>query len=197
MVTDEELKCKIKEIWAKSEDWIETPTSEEGICLVKFPIKPATQLFIGLKIKKSQNSIKGFFLNSSKELNSIRNLLNSQELEYFINQIWKDDQVRKRISVLNEWDTLDSDIPGIFYTKMPLKGKEFGFPAIALNPTDEFGKKLKRKNLYLKNSEDLKIYRRIFNNVKIDRLMKIIEDVNSELSFEFRVAQSKIIKKFR
>jgi len=197
MSSDEELKIKIKEFWAKSNDWDNLRTSEEGLYLVKYPIKQGSQLFVGLKIKKSIYSYKGIYLKSSKELNSIRSLLNFIELEHIINQLSKDGQLRKKISALKEWDTFDSPIPGIFYTKMPLAGDDGGVIAIALNPIDEFGRKTKRKNLYLKNLEDLKIYRRLFNSAKIDRLIMMVEDVNSELTVEFKVAQSKIIKKYK
>jgi len=192
MPSDEELKSKIKEFWAKSNDWDEYPTSIEGLSIVKYPIKQANQIFVGLKIKKSKNSYKGIYLKSSKELNAICSLLKSPEMEYIINQISKDSPERKKISSLKEWDTFDSSIPGLFYTKMPIAGNEGGFPAIALNPVDEFGRKTRRRNIYIKNLNDLKTYFRLFNNEKIDRLISIIEEVNSELTVEFKVAQWKI-----
>ena len=160
--------------------------------IVKFPISQTSQAFVGLKLKKSENS-KGVYLKSKKEITAFRDLINRHEIcDFFQNK-----SLQKILLPEKEWDEIPSDIPGIGYTKIPNKSDPDGTSAIIINPLNEFGKKMKRKNLYLQNLEDIMRYRDLFNNQKLDRVMQMIEEINNELTVEFRVAQSKIIGKFK
>jgi len=193
MTEDDKLKANIKEIWANLEDWGEYPTSETGIAIVKFPISQTSQAFVGLKLKKFENSKKGVFLKSMQEIAAFRELLNCNEICDF----FQDETLQKDVSTNEEWVEIASEIPGIGYTKIPNRSDPAGTPAIVINPVNGAGKKMKRKNLYLQNIEDIAKYRELFNNQKIDRVMQVIEEINHELTIEFRVAQSKIIGKFK
>ena len=193
MTDDEKLKANIKEIWANLEDWGEYPTSENGIMIIKFPISQTSQAFVGLKLKKSQNSKRGVFLKTKKEITAFRELLNCEEICIF----FRDDHKQKELTPEEDWDEIPSDIPGIGYTKIPSKSDPAGTPVIVINPVNESGKKMKRKNLYLQNLDDITKYRELFNNQKVDRLMQVIDEINHELTVEFRIAQAKIIGKFK
>jgi hypothetical protein len=197
MDADEQLKTKLKEIWAKSQDWDESPTSEDGIFIVKYPLSGINQVYLGIKLKKTQNSKKGLFVKSKKEIAIFRNLINHKEVSVLFDQMVTDRQLQKSIALLEEWDQMPTSIPGIAYTKMPDLNDPAGVPALSINPVDDLGKKMKRKNLFVKNKGDLELYRSLFNNAKIDRLSQIIEDVNDELSLEIRLAQSKIVGKYK
>jgi hypothetical protein len=197
MNADEQLKNNLKKIWAKSRDWEEHPTSEAGIFIVKYPVSSVNQAFIGLKFKKFQNAKKGIFIKSGKEISVFRDLLNCKEIHEFIIQLSMDKELNKRISMLKEWDQIPTSMPGISFTKMPVTDDAYAISAIVINPVDNSGRKLKRKNLLIKNDEDLEKYRMLFNNEKIDRLSRIIDEVNEELSLEFRLAQSKIMGKYK
>jgi hypothetical protein len=193
MTPDEKLKSHIKVVWANLEDWGENPTSENGIMIVKFPISRTSQAFVGLKLKKYENSKKGVFLKSKKEVTAFRDLLNCKEMYDFFN----DESLKKELLSKKEWDEIPSGIPGIGYTKIPNKLDPAGTPAIIVNPINESGKKMKRKNLFFQNIKDVTKYRELFNNQKIDHVMQIIDEINYELTVEFRIAQSKIIEKFK
>jgi hypothetical protein len=193
-MTDEEiLKTRIKEIWANLEDWGEHPTSEEGIMIVKFPISRTGQAFVGLKIKKFPNSRRGVYLKSKKEVRAFRDLLNCKKILDF----FQDDILQTEILPDKEWEEIPSGIPGIGYTKIPSQRNPDGIPAVVINPVNEYGKKIKRRNLYLQNIEAYTKYRDLFNNQKIDRIIQIIGKINDELSIEFRVARLKITEKFK
>ena len=197
MDADEQLKNGLKEIWAKSADWDESPTSENGIFIVKYPSTNINQAFIGIKIKKPQNINKGYFLKSQKELQLYRDLLNCNEWDVIFEQIKTDLQLKKKIGLLDNWDQIPTLIPGLSFTKLPSDNDPSGIPIIAINPVNEFGKKMKKKNLFIMNREDLETCRDLFNNAKLDRLSRILDVVNDELSLEMRVAQSKIRGKYR
>ena len=191
------LKAKLKEIWAKSQDWDESSTSEEGIFIVKYPLSGINQTYLGIKLKKSQNSKKGIYVKSRKEIKIFQDLLNHKEISAFFDQISTDKQLQKNIALLVDWDQISTTVPGISFTKMPDMNYPTGVPALAINPVDDLGKKMKRKNLFVRDQEELEKYRLLFNNEKVDRLSRIIEEVNDELYLEMRVAQSKIMGKYK
>ena len=108
-----------------------------------------------------------------------------------------DRQLQKSIGLLEDWDQIPTSVPGISFTKIPDNNNPAGIPALSINPVDDLGKKIKRKNLFIRDQEELEKYRLLFNNEKLDRLSRIIEEVNDELSLEMRVAQSKIMGKYK
>jgi len=197
MDDNEQLKAKLKEIWAKSQDWDESPTSEKGIFIVKYPLSGINQAFLGIKFKKTQNAKKGIYVKSRKEIKIFQDLLNHKEISTYINQVSTDRKLQKSIGLLEDWDQIATTVPGISFTKMPDDNNPSGVTALAINPVDDLGKKLKRKNLFVRDQEELEKYRLLFNNEKVDRLSRIIEEANDELSLEMRVAQSKIMGKYK
>nr|WP_319375816.1 hypothetical protein [uncultured Methanoregula sp.] len=197
MDADEQLKIKLKEIWSTSQDWDETPTSEDGVFLVKYPLSGINQAYIGIKLKKFQNSKTGIYLKSRKEIAAFRVLLNDNKISTLFDQISSEKELQKKIGMLENWDQTPTSIPGISFTKMPDENRSSGIVALAINPVDEFGKKMKRKNLFLRGQNDLEKYHRLFNLEKVDRLSRIIEEVNDELSLEMRIAQSKVMGKYK
>ncbi len=197
MDADEQLKAKLKEIWAKLQDWEESPTSEDGIFIVKYPMSGINQAYLGIKFKKSQNAKKGVYIKSRKEILIFQDLFNHKEIRAFFDQITIDKNFQKRIGLLEDWAQIPTTIPGISFTKMPDDSDPSGVAALAINPVNDLGKKMKKKNLFIRNPEELEKYRLLFGNEKVDRLSRIIEEVNDELSLEMRVAQSKIMGKYK
>lgn len=197
MDADEQLKTKLKEIWAKSLDWDETPTSEEGIFLVKYPSSGINQAYIGIKFKKFPNSKTGIYVKSGKEIAAFRVLLNDDKISTLLDQISSEKELQKKIGMLDDWGQTPTSVPGISFTKMPDEDRPSGIAALAINPVNELGKKVKKKNLFIRDQKDLDKYILLFNNEKVDRLSRIIEEVNDELSLEIRVAQSKIMGKYK
>ena len=197
MDADELLKAKLKEIWAKLQDWEESPTSEEGIFIVKYPMSGINQAYLGIKFKRTQSAKKGVYIKSRKEILVFQVLLNNKETRSFFDQIATDRNLQKRIGLLEDWDQIPTTVSGISYTKMPDDNDPTGVAALAINPVNDLGKKMKKKNLFIRNPEELERYRLLFNNEKVDRLSRIIEEVNDELSLEMRVARSRVMGKYK
>jgi len=197
MDADEQLKLKLKEMWARLQDWEDSPTSEEGIFIVKYPMSGINQAYLGIKFKKTQYAKQGIYIKSRKEIPIFQNLFNNKEIRPFFDQIATDKNLQKRIGSLEDWDQIPTTVSGISFTKMPDDNDPTGVAALAINPINDLGKKMKKKNLYIRNPEELERYRDLFNNVKVDRLSRIIEEVNDELSLEMRVAQSKIMGQYK
>lgn len=197
MDADEELKNKLKEIWAKSQDWDETPTSEDGIFLIKYPSSGINQVYIGIKFKKYQNSKSAIFVKSRNEIAVFRKLLNDKKTSSLFDQLSTERELRKKIGMLEDWGQIPSGISGVSFTKIPDDNNPTGIAALAINPVNDLGKKMKKKNLFIRDLEDLQKYCLLFNNEKVDRLSRIIEEVNDELSLEMRLAQSKVMGKYK
>lgn len=197
MDADEQLKIKLKEIWARSHDWEESPTSEDGIFIVKYPSTGINQIYVGIKFKKNQNATKGVFVKSSKEITVFRDLLNSQNMESLFEKISTEIELQKSIERLEDWDQIPTSIPGISFTKMPDNNYSSIGAALAINPVNDLGKKMKKKNLFIRDYEELVKYRLLFNNEKVDRLARAIDEANDDLSLEIRLAQSKIMGKYK
>jgi hypothetical protein len=197
MDSDEQLKAKLKEIWANLQDWEESPTSEEGIFIVKYPISGINQAYLGIKFKKTQNTKKGVYIKSRKEIPVFQDLFNNKEIPAIFDLMLTDKNLQKRIGLLKDWDQIPTAIPGISYTKMPDDKDSSGIAALAINPLNGLGKKIKRKDLYMRNQKEFEKYQRLFNNGKLERLSRIIEEVNDELSLELRIAYTKIRGKYQ
>lgn len=197
MDADEQLKAKLKEIWANLQDWEESPTSEEGIFIVKYPISGINQAYLGIKFKKTQNANKGVYIKSRKEIPVFQDLFNNKEIPAVFDLMVTDKNLQKRIGSLADWDQIPTAIPGISYTKIPDDKDPSGIAALAINPLNGLGKKMKRKDLYMRNQKEFEKYQRLFNNGKLERLSRIIEEVNDELSLEMRIAYTKIRGKYQ
>ena len=141
--------------------------------------------------------MEGYFIKSKREILLFQDLLNHNGICVFFNQMSIDKQLQKRIGMLKDWGQISTTVSGISFTKMKDYHNLSGVPAIAINPVNDLGKPIKKKNLFIRNIEELKKYRLLFNNEKLDRLSRIIDEVNDELSFEIIVAHRKVTRKYK
>ena len=49
---------------------------------------------------------------------------------------------------------------------------------VELNPSDEFGNPTKKRGIILRNSEELKEFKNLINNEKLEYLLKSIDNIN-------------------
>jgi hypothetical protein len=77
-----------------------------------------------------------------------------------------------------DWERRATTVPGIFILRLPEDGRRPASLAIELNPVDETGKPTKRRGLVLRSSEELKAFRELINNEKLEILMSRIDEVN-------------------
>jgi len=79
-----------------------------------------------------------------------------------------------------DWERIRTTVNGIFILKIP-KSKIKDTPSrivIELNPSDEFGNPTKRRGVILRNSEELKEFKNLINNEKLEYLLKVLDDIN-------------------
>lgn len=77
-----------------------------------------------------------------------------------------------------DWERKQTTIPGVFILKIPqLKSKPSSI-VVELNPLDEFGNPTKRRGLILRSLDELKEFKNLLNNDKLEYLLKTIDDIN-------------------
>jgi hypothetical protein len=152
-------------------------TSEEGIFIIK--IKSDPQPLMRVKI------IPEIHQNNWKRNLGLITIKNFQEFCLFktifnFEQIYKvipaSQAIQKKLlnSDLNE---LVSELEGLSYRKYNNSIN------IAINPTQN-KKKIKRYDLYIKNLEEFTEYKIIFNNKKLELLIRLIDFLNYSLTNE-------------
>ena len=77
-----------------------------------------------------------------------------------------------------DWERRATTVPGIFILRLPGDGRRPASLAVELNPVDEAGRPTKRRGLVLRSSEELKAFRELINNEKLEALMSRIDEVN-------------------
>jgi len=79
-----------------------------------------------------------------------------------------------------DWERIRTTVNGIFILKIPkskIKNKP-SFIVVELNPTDEYGNPTKKRGVILRNLEELKEFRNLINNEKLEYLLKALDNIN-------------------
>lgn len=79
-----------------------------------------------------------------------------------------------------DWQRVETSVPGLFLVRAPGTKKRQPSVMIELNPLGEDGKPIKRRGLFIRNTELLDKFRDLINNDKIDILMEKINDLFAE-----------------
>lgn len=77
-----------------------------------------------------------------------------------------------------DWERKPTTVPGIFILKLPEYRRTPPRLVVELNPVDEYGRPMKRRGLVLRSSEELKLYRDLIDNERLDRLINILDQIN-------------------
>jgi|YelNatPaOPRAMG01_1025707.scaffolds.fasta_scaffold378017_1 hypothetical protein len=89
-----------------------------------------------------------------------------------------EDKLKDFLENGKDWERRQTTIAGVFILKIPqLKSKPASI-AVELNPVDEYGNPTKRRGVILRNSEELKEFKNLINNEKLEYLLKVLDDIN-------------------
>lgn len=89
----------------------------------------------------------------------------------------KKDKLIDFLSTGEDWAKLEAS-KGLFIVKMPGKGKFKTSLALEVNPVNSEGKPIKRKGLYITNTEQLEGYIKAFTDPSIEDLMNSLKEIN-------------------
>ena len=77
-----------------------------------------------------------------------------------------------------DWERRATTVPGVFILKLPKYRTIPPRLVVELNPVNEYGKPSKRRGLIIRGSDDLKKYRELINDEKLDKLISTLDYVN-------------------
>ncbi|MEW6592585.1 MAG: hypothetical protein AB1305_02720 [Candidatus Hadarchaeota archaeon] len=77
-----------------------------------------------------------------------------------------------------EWERKPTNIRGVFIMKLPSYGKAAPRLVVEVNPVDAMGNPTKKRGLLLRGSEELKEYKRLLHEEKIEDLLKGVAEVS-------------------
>jgi hypothetical protein len=188
--SNKESILKLKKFAIQARDWEEKLTSEDGINFIKIPInnRSNNQTILQIKIRKDPNSReKGVLIKNKKELFLIRDLLNNDEIQRLFEEIINNIELHDLISNSDDWTTIDSGVIGLSFVKIPNQE----IPSLSLNPLNENGRKMRRRDIYLRNLDDLAKYRERFNNNRLENAVGIVEEINRDWKYHLDIGTEK------
>jgi len=64
--------------------------------------------------------------------------------------------------------------------------------AVGLNPSDEYRNPIKKRGIILRNFEELKEFKNLINNEKLEYLLKSIDNINPKIAKRFKPSKEAI-----
>jgi len=111
-----------------------------------------------------------------------------------LNIISLEDKLRDFLEKGKDWERIRTTVKGIFILKIPKsKIKDTSSRIVVeLNPSDEYGNPTKRRGIILRNLEELKEFKNLVNNEKLEYLLKAIDNINPKISKRFKPSKEAI-----
>ena len=94
------------------------------------------------------------------------------------------ERLRELLEKGRDWERRSTVIPGVFVIKLPESRGRPASLAVEVNPLDSLGRPTKKRPLLIRSLEELKAFRELLNNEKLEKLLKMIERVNPTTSKE-------------
>ncbi|MEW5995333.1 MAG: hypothetical protein AB1476_02495 [Candidatus Hadarchaeota archaeon] len=91
-----------------------------------------------------------------------------------------------------EWERKPTSIRGVFIMKIPAYGKAAPRLVVEVNPVDATGNPTKKRGLFLRSSEELKEYKRLLHEEKLEDLLKGVADVSPGIPERMKSAREVI-----
>jgi len=89
------------------------------------------------------------------------------------------ERLEKFAEEMKDWETRKTTVLGVEIAKLPPKGGKMVL-ALKITPTDEEGKQLKRKALFITNLDQWEAMKNVFNDEKALELMEAIEEMRTK-----------------
>ena len=78
----------------------------------------------------------------------------------------------------NDWEKLNTSIPGVFVQKLPPYRSSPSRLAIEVNPVDASGNPTKRRGLLIRFPDEFDAFKEILNDDKFPKLLELLDGVN-------------------
>jgi hypothetical protein len=96
-----------------------------------------------------------------------------------------EDSLRKVLQTGKDWQRIPvKGVPGIFVLKAPAARGRPASLLVEINPVGPDGVPTKRRGLILRNLEELKEYKKLISEDRLEEIIKAIEKINPKTSGE-------------
>ena len=89
------------------------------------------------------------------------------------------ERLEKFAEEMKDWETRKTSVEGVEIAKLPSKGGQINL-SLKIMPTDEEGKALKRKAIFVTSLEQWEELSKIFKDDKAKELMEAIEEMKNQ-----------------
>jgi hypothetical protein len=87
-------------------------------------------------------------------------------------------QLEEHLKNAKNWEKMATPVPGVSVTKVPGTNSRPPMLFLAINPVNEDGSPMKRKDLFVKNYPELVKFSELLTDDKVVRIIKEMEEVN-------------------
>jgi len=87
-------------------------------------------------------------------------------------------QLEEHLKNAKSWQKMETPVPGVSVTKVPGTKSRPPMLFLAINPVNEDGSPMKRKDLFIKNYSELVKFSELLTEDKVVRIIKEMEEVN-------------------
>ena len=87
-------------------------------------------------------------------------------------------QLEAHLEKAKNWEKMATPVPGVSVSKVPGTNSRPPTLFLAINPVDEDGNPIKRKDLFIKNYSELVQFSELLTDDKVIRIMKEMEAIN-------------------
>jgi hypothetical protein len=77
-----------------------------------------------------------------------------------------------------DWERKNTSVKGVAIIRLPQNKNRAPSLAIDINPLGENGLPMKKKGIMIMNAAELRAFREVFKNEKLDNLIAVLEDVS-------------------
>jgi hypothetical protein len=93
-----------------------------------------------------------------------------------------------------DWERKATSVQGIFLLKLPPYRSSPSQLVVEVNPTDASGNPTKKRGLILRNSIELKEFKRLINEAKLEVLMSTVERANPKAEKPAKIRREEVVE---
>ena len=93
-----------------------------------------------------------------------------------------------------DWERKATSVPGIFLLKLPPYRSSPSQLVVEVNPLDSSGNPTKKRGLILRNPIELKEFKRLINEAKLEALMGAVERVNPKAEKPAKLRREEVVE---
>jgi hypothetical protein len=88
-----------------------------------------------------------------------------------------ENKIKKALENVKPWQRVPTSLNGVFLVKTPAKGSQETI-MVEINPLDERGSPIKRKGIFLRQTNELKRFLEVMENHRLQEVLETLETLS-------------------